>query len=89
MSKTSRKPVVRRGEETPGIAIEAVFNAGFCAAGRIVVHQGIRIDDSPGGMIGKATNAESFYFAFYPQEILANGQQPHDQPMLAAYLPLK
>lgn len=86
---TNSHRALSNGEDGPGIAIEAVFEAGFCAAGRIVVHRGMRIDKTVGGTIARASDAEAFYFAFYPEPILSNGRQPHDQPMLSAYLPLK
>lgn len=80
--------ILGRPANGPGIAVEAVFLAGVCAAGRIVVHESLSCERIEGGTVALASEAQAFYFAFYPDDILSNGREPHDQPMLSAYVPL-
>jgi hypothetical protein len=75
-------------QEAPGVAIEAVFAPGECAAGRIIVHEGLTFDEQPFGARVTARAASCFHFAFYSQALLENQCEPYDQPSHAAYLPL-
>lgn len=83
------KAVRRATSQTlPGIAVEATFSRGLCASGRIIVHYGLHIDEDSERFQAVARDAQCFHFAFYPKTLLSNGREPHDQLMLAAYLPL-
>jgi hypothetical protein len=77
-----------RGQEfPPGFVVDARVSPGICAAGRIIRHQGMRLQASRGGAAIFAPAAEFFRFAFYSRVLVRGAREPYDHSG-AAYLPL-
>jgi hypothetical protein len=73
----------------PGIMLQTVGRAHVAAVCRIIVHTGLRVESVGGGSsIVKAETASVVRVAIYSGLALANGWEPFNQPIPAAYMPL-
>ena len=71
-----------------GLAVVASERDGRSVAGEVIAFHGAALSRHGRGVVFETDDAASIRFAFYGDEVLANGWQPYDQPSPAAYIPL-
>src|SRR6188768_3145865 len=71
-----------------GLAVVAAERAGRSVAGEVIAFHGAAVSKRGRATVFESDDAASIRFAFYGNEVLANGWQPYDQPNPAAYIPL-
>jgi len=72
-----------------GLAVVAAECAGRSIAGEVIAFQAAALSPHGRTTLFETDDAASIRFAFYANEVLANGWQPCDQPSPAAYLPMR
>src|ERR1043166_4304482 len=72
-----------------GVAVLAAERAGRSVAGEVIAFHDAALSPHGRTTVFETDDAASIRFAFYGNEVLANGWQPCDQPSPAAYLPMR
>ena len=72
-----------------GLAVVAAERPGRSIAGEVIAFHDAALSQRGRTTVFETEDAASIRFAFYGDEVLANGWQPCDQPSPAAYLPMR